>query len=103
MLLPLLDAADAERVWGDSPMLHVPFVSAFAQVKGKEPRYTNFTKGFKGCIDYIFIEKGCGLRAQAVVAWPHGDAATLSAEVALPNSEFPSDHLSLVTRIDIIS
>lgn len=63
----------------------------------EEPRWTNYTELFKGCLDYIMHEPR-GLRCVAVGDLP--TERTLKQEVALPNSQIPSDHLPLMCRFE---
>jgi CCR4-NOT transcription complex subunit 6 len=81
------------------PALSLPrqFRSAMKEAFGKEPLYTNYTKGFKGCLDYILISD----EIKTVGAEPLPNESTLSAEVALPNSIFPSDHLPLTVDLEL--
>ncbi len=55
--------------------------------------YTNFTVGFKACLDYIFSD-GRLLSVDRVIPLP--DHSEVTANIALPSVVFPSDHLALV-------
>ena len=57
------------------------------------PPYTNFVAGFQGTLDWIFSTRGA-FRVKGYLKVPPEDA--IRAEVALPSSTFPSDHVALV-------
>lgn len=69
-----------------------PFRSGMREFFGREPEYTNYTKTFKGCLDYVMYRGDLSVAS----AKPLPDEAALSVETALPNSQYPSDHLPLV-------
>merc|ERR1719300_1521738 len=54
-------------------------------------KYTNYTQGFKDCLDYIFIEEE-SFGIDQVVPFPSEEE--LALHIALPNIAFPSDHIS---------
>ena len=58
--------------------------------------YTNFTQGFRGLLDYIFIGADW-LEAKRVVPLP--SHAEVTECVALPSIYFPSDHLALIADL----
>lgn len=64
---------------------------------GEEPQFTNYTEGFKGCLDYIAFDPK-GLRCAGVGEFPR--EGILKRELALPNSELPSDHLPVMCRLE---
>ncbi|KAL1124066.1 hypothetical protein AAG570_001836 [Ranatra chinensis] len=57
------------------------------------PEYTNLTANFSGCLDYIYFQNDALLLKQVV---PLPSDEEVKKHVALPNIEFPSDHLALV-------
>ena len=57
------------------------------------PPYTNYTGGFKGTLDYVFVDKE-KLQVEAVIPMPSEEE--LNCHVALPSVVVPSDHLALV-------
>lgn len=57
------------------------------------PPYTNFTRGFRETLDYIFIDSD-KLQVTQVVPLPSHEDVT--ANIALPSVVFPSDHLALI-------
>jgi 2',5'-phosphodiesterase len=70
----------------------------FESVYGK-PKYTNYTDDFKDCLDYIFVEKN-KIKVDKVVPLPTEEE--LSQHQGLPNDVFPSDHLALVTDLELV-
>ncbi|XP_065569803.1 2',5'-phosphodiesterase 12-like isoform X2 [Artemia franciscana] len=60
------------------------------------PLYTNYTEGFKDCLDYIFYQANRFNVSQVV---PLPSEEELSANVGLPSVVFPSDHVSLVADL----
>lgn len=63
------------------------------------PAFTNYTIGFKECIDYIFYRSD-KLKVTKVVDLPDEDQ--LSTHLAIPSVVFPSDHIALVTELKIL-
>ncbi|CAD8136206.1 unnamed protein product [Paramecium pentaurelia] len=59
------------------------------------PKFTNYTKDFKGCIDYIFYHNA---NVEKILRLP--EESLLQQEVALPNRNFPSDHLPILAYFD---
>lgn len=57
------------------------------------PPFTNYTSGFKGTLDYIFVD-GKYLEVESVLPLPSEEE--LSLHLALPSIVMPSDHLALV-------
>eukprot|EP01138_Halocafeteria_seosinensis_P005161 gb/GECG01005276.1/.p1 GENE.gb/GECG01005276.1/~~gb/GECG01005276.1/.p1 ORF type:complete len:1109 (+),score=154.50 gb/GECG01005276.1/:1-3327(+) len=74
----------------------IPLVSSYAAVNGDEPSYTNVTRDYTGCIDYIWFSADA-LEAAGVLQMPSLDELTHYAGSPLPNSQWPSDHLCLCT------
>ncbi|XP_066264484.1 uncharacterized protein [Branchiostoma lanceolatum] len=66
--------------------------SAYAEVKGKEPDFTDYTDSFVECLDYIWYSSD-SLRVTEVLDMVPESAIT--PLTACPNRVFPSDHLSL--------
>jgi CCR4-NOT transcription complex subunit 6 len=48
----------------------LPFVSSYAAVTGCEPSYTNYTRTYRGCLDYVWVT-GDVIRPISVLAVPH--------------------------------
>lgn len=67
--------------------------TAYAKCTGAEAKFTNYTEDFKGTLDYIWFSP----EALHVVAVTQVDEeGELKKEHALPSSNRPSDHVSLV-------
>jgi len=64
------------------------------------PKYTNYTVGFKDCLDYIFYDK-TQFSVDQVIPFPTEEE--LSLHEALPNVSFPSDHISVVADLRWLS
>ena len=68
-----------------------------------EPKYTNYTN-WKGTLDYIFIQRDVDNRSllevnvSKVLSLP----TEHEMEPGLPNDSFSSDHVFLMTRLDLI-
>ena len=60
------------------------------------PQFTNYTMGFKDCLDYIWIHKS-KLSVSQVVPFPSEEE--LSLHTALPNIVFPSDHIPIIVDL----
>uniref|UniRef100_A0A182PDF4 2',5'-phosphodiesterase 12 n=1 Tax=Anopheles epiroticus TaxID=199890 RepID=A0A182PDF4_9DIPT len=61
------------------------------------PEYTNYTVGFKACIDYIFYKRGA-LNVNDVIPMPSEEE--LSMYQAIPSPVFPSDHIALAANFE---
>ena len=79
--------------------------NSIAFEKENEPDYTNFTDGFKKTLDYILIENAEAKRAfpkllcTAILKLPSKEQ--LTAQTALPNDVFGSDHVCLMAEIGV--
>ena len=60
------------------------------------PKYTNYTQGFKDCLDYVWIEKDA-VEVKQVVPFPSEEE--LAMHIALPNIVFPSDHVPVIVDL----
>lgn len=80
-----------EGVLGMHAMQKIPLANACGL-----PVYTNFTRKFHGCVDYIFFDY-TRLVSENVVPMPAHEDVT--QEVALPSKWFPSDHLAQVATL----
>jgi 2',5'-phosphodiesterase len=58
--------------------------------------YTNFTIGFKECIDWIFYGTD---QLQVTEVIPIPEKEELELNVAIPSPFFPSDHIALVANL----
>jgi CCR4-NOT transcription complex subunit 6 len=74
---------------------HVPLESAYAAIG--EPRYTNYTGHFVGVLDYILYSSNM-LACLSVL--DVDDEEVVKAHSALPNPQFPSDHVSICAAFD---
>ena len=68
--------------------------SAYFEMFGKEPSYTNYTEKFKETLDYIFVNKHCQI--VAVLEEPNIDHKT-----EIPDEDYPSDHIIQIAIIRI--
>uniref|UniRef100_A0A023GLE3 2',5'-phosphodiesterase 12 n=1 Tax=Amblyomma triste TaxID=251400 RepID=A0A023GLE3_AMBTT len=82
---------EEEAVFGLEPEQHIPLASACGT-----PAYTNYTKGFQGCLDYIFYDYMQLIRESVVPMPPHQQVAQ---EEGLPSVHFPSDHVAQVATL----
>lgn len=60
------------------------------------PQYTNYTIGFKDCLDYIFYQTN-HLQVTNVIPFPSEEE--LSLYQAIPNVVFPSDHIACISDL----
>lgn len=74
--------------------------SAYGSVLGDEPRFTNYTEQYVGCLDYIWISADRATPV-AVLSVPHESQLTATSRSPLPNPQHPSDHVSLCADIVI--
>jgi len=92
----LQDPADVLRaiVMTENQISHgVQLKSAYYHVMGEEPRFTNFTVGYIGVLDYIWFTPNF-LRPLAVAPVPDEAHINLTGE-ALPSAQYSSDHILL--------
>merc|ERR1712032_457958 len=75
--------------------------SAYNTVLGEEPKVTNFTTSFKGVLDYMWYSIQT-LRPLSVSPVPDESVLTRHGE-ALPSTEYSSDHIMLISDMQIIS
>lgn len=62
------------------------------------PTYTNFHRGFKDILDYIYVERDV---VDVVGVAPFPSVDVLEERVALPSVVFPSDHMAVLVDIQI--
>lgn len=60
---------------------------------------SNYTQGFKECIDYIFYQTD-HISVDKIIPMPTTEQ--LSANSALPSVVFPSDHVALVADLQFL-
>jgi CCR4-NOT transcription complex subunit 6 len=75
--------------------------SAYQTVLGEEPWTTNYTLNFKGVLDYIWYS-ATQIIPLSVALIPDEGQVTKNGN-ALPSTEFSSDHIMLVSDLQIIS
>ena len=63
------------------------------------PQYTNYVPSFSGCLDYIYFSEWSGLKLKRVI--PLASHEKVVENTALPNADFPSDHLPLVCEFQV--
>ena len=86
-------AENKERVIPDLDLHHSLKLTSACGI----PEYTNFTAGFVGTLDYIFIDS-TKLKTTQIIPMPtHKE---LTQFVALPSVVMPSDHIALVCDVE---
>lgn len=75
--------------------------SAYQTVMGEEPKVTNYTGIFKGTLDYIWYSIQ-NLRPLSAAPIPDESVLTRHGE-ALPSTEYSSDHIMLISDMQIIN
>jgi len=75
--------------------------SAYQAVLGDEPWVTNFTLNFKGVLDYIWYSAQ-NLRPLSAAPIPDEAQLTKHGE-ALPSTEYSSDHIMLISDLQVVS
>ena len=79
-----------------TPSLRSPLEDGLEDSHGDAVEYTNFTPNFKGCLDYILVQRD---RLAVAGVAPVPSAAELAENEGLPAPAFPSDHISLVADV----
>ena len=72
--------------------------SGYREVLGAEPSFTNYTADFVGSLDYIFFTHDT-IQATGVLEPP--SLPVVKKNTALPNPQFPSDHISLLAEFEL--
>merc|ERR1719273_975538 len=75
--------------------------SVYNTVMGEEPRATNYTLNFKGVLDYMWYSAQ-NLRPMSAAPIPEEEVLTRHGE-ALPSTQFSSDHVMLISDMQIVS
>ncbi|GBG26042.1 Glucose-repressible alcohol dehydrogenase transcriptional effector [Hondaea fermentalgiana] len=80
---------------------NLDLASAYEMVLGQNPETTNYTAHFSGCLDYIYVSAG-SLVPLSILKIP--DRKTLRGEedTHIPNTCFPSDHVSLCVELNLV-
>lgn len=76
-------------------------VSAVAMVTGSEPPLTNFTSQYKGVLDYMWLNES--LAAVSCLEMPTEEVLKGVDQTPIPNSIYPSDHVSICCDIRLAS
>eukprot|EP00979_Chaetoceros_neogracilis_P016927 scaffold10163_cov270-Chaetoceros_neogracile.AAC.35 len=74
--------------------------SVYNTVMGEEPKTTNYTAQFKGVLDYMWYS-ATNLRPLSCAPVPEEKELTKHGE-ALPSSQFSSDHIMLISDMQIM-
>ena len=94
----LADSNGGHHSHGHNQITHnLHLKSAYATMLGDEPRFTNFTVGYVGVLDYIWFT-GMHWRPLAIAPIPDEGELQQTGE-ALPNALYPSDHLMLFSDL----
>jgi len=75
----------------------LPLLSAYATVG--EPKFTNYTAGFIGVLDYVWFTR---THLRCVACLDIDDESLLRQHTALPSPIYPSDHIALVTILEFM-
>jgi len=75
--------------------------SVYHTVTGEEPRHTNYTPSFKGVLDYMWYSAN-NLRPLSAAPIPDEENLTRHG-VALPSTQYSSDHVMLISDMQILS
>lgn len=70
-------------------------------VNGGEPEFTNYTPGFTGTLDYIFLSDGSSIKPTSLLSLPRRDSTDVQG--GLPNFQHPSDHLPIGADFLVVS
>ncbi|GMH48736.1 hypothetical protein TL16_g00359 [Triparma laevis f. inornata] len=73
--------------------------SAYQTVMGDEPEFTNYTGGFRGTLDYIWYSADT-LRPLST-APIHSEEMIHEYGIALPNTQFSSDHILMMADMQL--
>ena len=69
--------------------------SVYKKILKREPKYTNYTKGFKDCLDYIFINN----KLNVISILEEIPISHYKKYDGFPNKDNPSDHIPLMAEI----
>jgi 2',5'-phosphodiesterase len=71
-----------------------------------DPEWTNFVGGFRGALDYVWCDTSLdtpfGAAIMPVAHAPMPPLEAVTRQTALPNDEFPSDHLPMVADVRFV-
>ena len=74
--------------------------SVYLSVLGEEPKFTNYTMLFKGCLDYMWYSTQ-NLRPLSAAPIPDESALTRHGD-ALPSTQYSSDHVMQISDMQIM-
>lgn len=77
---------------------NLSLLSSYSEVLGSEPTFTNYTADFVGALDYIFYTRDW-IMCNGVLEPP--SLAVVRKNTALPNPQFPSDHIALLVELQL--
>lgn len=72
----------------------IKLASVYKEVTGSEPKFTNYTDHYTGCLDYIWVSSSLIVPAKVSVL-PSESEIESCGDMRLPNPKYPSDHLAL--------
>ena len=88
---------DPDGIFPDKTLYHhFGLQSSYAAVSRNEPPYTNYTGHWVGTVDYIWHT--CDVIPIAVAKVHDPEILEAYSNSALPNCQFPSDHVPLITE-----
>jgi len=106
--------ADPTHLLPQEPSHGLHLTSSYRSVQGAEPAFTNYTESFKGTLDYIWSTASSlhqlrgapptapSVEPISVLGLPTAEELTAHSECALPNAQFPSDHMPLVCDMSFV-
>lgn len=80
---------------------NLDLASVYEMVNGQNPETTNYTAHFSGCLDYIYVSAG-SLVPLAVMKIPDEETLRGTEDTHIPNTCFPSDHVSLCVDLNLV-
>lgn len=72
----------------------IKLASVYKEVTGSEPKFTNYTDHYTGCLDYIWVSSSLIIPIKVSVL-PSEKEIESCGDMRLPNPKYPSDHLAL--------
>ena len=85
--------------WGYQMQHAFALQSAAVAALGGEPRHTNYTEAFKGCLDYVWYAHDRLVALPSPLSTLPPEEA-MAAHTAMPSEEFASDHVPLYFVFD---
>jgi len=78
--------------------MNIRLSRAFELASGADHPFTNFVGGFSASLDHILVERGRVGRKRGIDSMSESEVKALK-EGALPNGDFPSDHIPLAVDV----